>query len=65
MVELGRVDIATEVSVLSSYLAMPKKGHMQGAMHIMAYLRVEHNSRLVLDPSYPEVNMAEFHGERD
>ena len=31
----------------------------------MSYLRVKHNSRLVLDPSYPDINMSEFHGERD
>ena len=62
---LTRVDIATEVSTSSSYLAVPRKRHMQGAMHIMSYLRVKHNSRLAPDPSYPEVNMAEFHDERD
>ena len=63
MVELERIDITTEVSTLASYLAMPMKGHMQGALHIMSYLRVKHNSRLVLDPSYPDIDLSEFHGE--
>jgi hypothetical protein len=27
MVELGRIDIITEVSMLSSYLALPRRGH--------------------------------------
>ena len=51
MVELGRIDAATEVSTLASYLAMPRKGHMQGSLHIMSYLRVKHNSMLVLNPN--------------
>ena len=60
MVELGRVDIAVEVSLLSSFLAMPREGHMAAALHIMSYLRHKHNSRLVLDPSYPVIEYDEF-----
>ena len=29
MVELGRVDITTEVSMLSSCLALPREGHLK------------------------------------
>jgi hypothetical protein len=60
MVELGRVDIATEVSMLSSYLALPREGHLETALHIMGYLRKKHNSRLVFDPTYPEINESDF-----
>jgi hypothetical protein len=35
MVELGRIDIATEVSMLSSYLACPCEGHLENALHVM------------------------------
>ncbi len=38
MVELGRINIATEVSMLSSYLACPREGHLDNALHIMGYL---------------------------
>jgi hypothetical protein len=38
MVELGCIDIATEVSMLSSYLACPRKGHLENALHVMGYL---------------------------
>jgi hypothetical protein len=38
MVELGRIDIATEVSMLSSYLACSRKGHLENALHVMGYL---------------------------
>ena len=60
MVELGRVDIGVEVSQLSSFLAYPRKGHMEAALHIMSYLCVKHNSRLVLDPSYAGIDYAKF-----
>ncbi len=60
MVELGRVDIATEVSMLSSYLAMPREGHLETALHIMGYLRKKHNSRLVFDSTYPVINKSDF-----
>jgi hypothetical protein len=35
MVELGRVDIATEISPLSSHLAYPREGHLEAALHVM------------------------------
>ena len=38
MVELGRIDIAVEVSLLSSYLACPREGHLEAAIHVMGYL---------------------------
>ncbi len=38
MVEFGRIDIATEVSMLSSYLACPREGHLENALHVMGYL---------------------------
>ncbi len=44
MVELGHIDIATEVSMLSSYLVCPRKGHLENALHVMGYLQLKHNS---------------------
>jgi hypothetical protein len=43
MVELGRIDIATKVSMLSSYLACPREGHLENALHVMGYLQLKHN----------------------
>ena len=60
MVEIGRIDISTEVSLLSSHLAYPREGHLEEALHIMAYLRSKHNSRLVFDPSYPDIDQTDF-----
>ena len=60
MVEMGRVDIAVEVSMMSSYVAMPREGHLQQLFHIFAYLKGVHNARMVFDPSYPDVDSDSF-----
>ena len=56
MVELGHVDIAVEVSIISSILAMTPNGHMSAALHIISCLRVKHYSCLILDPTYADIN---------
>ena len=65
MVELGRIDICTEISCLASYLAMPRKGHLDAAIHVMSYLKQKHNTRLILDPSYPQNNKDGFINDAD
>ena len=65
IVEMGRIDIITEVSMLSSFVAMPREGHLNQVLHIFAYLKTHVNARLMLDPSYPEINDAEFEKNGD
>jgi hypothetical protein len=60
MVELGCIDIATKVSMLSSYLACPRKGHLENALHVMGYLQLKRNSRLTFDPTYPNIDQTAF-----
>lgn len=36
IVERGRIDIAAEVSMLSSFLALPRYGHLARVYHIFA-----------------------------
>ena len=52
-VELGRIDICFEVTALSSSLAMPRRGHLDAALHIFAYLKRETNRWILMDPTYP------------
>ena len=59
-VELGRIDITAEVSMMSSALALPRQGHLQQVFHIFAYLKAKHNSRIVFDPTYPEIDYDKF-----
>ena len=60
MVDLGRIDIFCEVSMMSSHLALPREGQIGQVFHIFAYLKKHHNSALVFDPSYPGVNIDTF-----
>ena len=52
MVELGRMDIYTEVSQLSSFQAMPRAGHLQACYSIFAYLHKHPMMSLVFHPSH-------------
>jgi hypothetical protein len=60
MVELGRIDMCLEVSMMSSHLALPRQGHLEQLLHVFAYLKKHHNAELVLDPSDPVVDEASF-----
>ena len=60
IVEMGRVDVCMEVSAMSSYVAMPREGHMQQVLLIYAYLKIHHNARIVFDPTYPEIDENKF-----
>ena len=51
-VELGRIDICCEVSMLASYCAAPRTGHLDAVMHMYAFLNSHTRSKLVFDPSY-------------
>ena len=60
MVELSRIDICCEVSMMYSHFTLPTEGHLSQVLHIFAYLKKHHNSALVFDPSYPDVNINIF-----
>ena len=60
MVEIERIDIITEVSMLASQMDMPQEGHLAALYQIFAYLDQHHNSQLVFDPCYPIVNKKDF-----
>ena len=34
---------------------MPREGHLNHILRIFSYLKQHHNSRLVLDPTYPDI----------
>ena len=58
--ELGRVDMYLEVSVLSQYLASPRQGHLKTAYHLFAYLKAHPQVKFVFDPTEPHVNERPF-----
>jgi len=54
-VELGRIDICAEVSMMASYCAAPRRGHLGALMHVYSYLSTHERSRIVFDDSYPPI----------
>ena len=50
--ELGRIDIAFEVSSLSKFLSYPRSGHIYQALHIYKYLETQIDNDLSFDPMY-------------
>jgi hypothetical protein len=55
-VELGHIDILTEVSLLSSYFCLPREGHVDAVNHLFAHLALNHNARVVVDQTYPQID---------
>ena len=46
--------------MMASFLAMPREGHLENIFHMFAYLKIKHNSRMVFDTSYPEIDLSSF-----
>ena len=61
-VEIGRVDILTELSLLSSYQASPRRGRLEQLLHIFAYLRKHPKLTLYFDPQEPVLDPSMFQG---
>jgi hypothetical protein len=43
--------------MLSTFLCMPREGHLDAVYHLFAYLSLHHNARVVFDPAHPDVDM--------
>jgi hypothetical protein len=59
-VELGRVNITTESSLMASCMALPREGHLNQLYHMFAYLKIMHNTEMVFDPSEPDIDETAF-----
>ena len=44
MVEIGRIDIATEISFFSSHMVIPQEVHLEADICVMSYFHLKHNS---------------------
>ena len=60
IVELCCAGIFVEVSMMSSYLALPRRGNLDKVLQIFAYLKGPANSDMVYDPSRIEFDRSEF-----
>ena len=60
-VELGRIHIFLEVSLLSQYQAIPRLGHLKVLYNVFAYLRKHPDmGRLAYDSKAPDVDELDF-----
>ena len=65
-VEIGRIDIYLEVSLLSQYQASPHLGHLEAAYHIFGYLKKHKDmGHLAFDPKAPDINEQHFYHNAD
>jgi hypothetical protein len=59
-VELGRLDIYHEVSILSQFQASPREGHLEGAYHMFDYLNDKDKCKIVFDWRHPDTDESVF-----
>eukprot|EP00934_Nitzschia_sp_Nitz4_P006645 Nitzschia sp. Nitz4//scaffold645_size2074//1141//1920//NITZ4_009302-RA/size2074-exonerate_protein2genome-gene-0.1-mRNA-1//-1//CDS//3329556071//6635//frame0 len=59
-IELGRVYILLEVSLLFTRLCLPREGHLETAYNIFAYLDEHPNAPLVFDDLVPRIDDSAF-----
>ena len=60
IVDIGRLDIMLEMSLLLSYLAIPRVGGIEKAFHIFGYLKAHPKRNLGFDPAHPAINENRF-----
>ena len=71
MVELGRIDIITETSMLAAFSVAPRAGHMAAVLHLFAYLKAHKRSKMVFDPStvdhppHPKHDWTDFYNSKE
>ena len=59
-VELGRVDILLETLMMSTHLALPRRGHLEQLYHMFGYLKANPKRKLYFDPQHPQVDERSF-----
>ena len=55
-VEICRIDILLEVSLISTPLVPPQEGRIEQVLHILLYLKIHKNMRLMFDSGYPRIS---------
>ena len=60
MIELGRIDIITKLSLLSYHVALPREGHLEAAVQVITHVCQRYNFSLMYDPSSPEIDHTGF-----
>ena len=56
MIEIDRVNICLEVSIMSSYLVLPREKYLKKVLYFFTYLKKYHNTQIVFDPSDSDID---------
>jgi hypothetical protein len=59
-VELGRVDVLLEVALMSTYMAMPREGHLQQLYRIFGYFKLYPKRKIAFDFQHPRIDERMF-----
>jgi Reverse transcriptase (RNA-dependent DNA polymerase) len=59
-VEIGRVDILLEASLMSAHLALPRVGHLEAVYRIFGYLKLHPKRKLGFDARHPMISEKMF-----
>ena len=60
IVELERVSITTEVSMMALCMSLPRKGQLEQLYQTFEYLKLNHNSEMAFDPLEPDLDEETF-----
>ena len=55
-VEIGRLDILLEVSLMSAHLALARKVHLEQVIHIFGYIKSHSKFRIMFDLDEPNID---------
>ena len=59
-VELGRVYILLETSMMLTHLALPRHRHLEQLYHMFGYLKANPKRKLYFDPQHPQIDERSF-----
>ena len=59
-VEIGRLYILLEVSLMSAHLALPRQGHLKKVIHIFGYIKSHKKNRLMFDSDDSHISDKRF-----
>ena len=55
-VEIVKVNVLLEVSMMYTHLVLPRQGHLEQVIHIFGYLTVHKRLRLLFDLDHPQIS---------
>ena len=59
-VKLGRVDMLLEVALMSTYMAMPREGHLQQLYHMFGYLKIHPKRKIAFNFAHLQISKQMF-----